>query len=81
MKIEKILEEIKANPKDVRFSDLVKVCDHYFGQGRQKNTSHLIYKKPWLGDPRINIQEKKGKAKPYQVRQVLAAITKLQSLS
>jgi hypothetical protein len=28
------------------------------------------------GDPRVNIQNDKGKAKPYQVRQVLAAIDK-----
>ena len=38
----------------------------------------LIFKTPWVGDPRINIQNDKGKAKPYQVRQVLLAIQKLQ---
>ncbi|MAT05242.1 MAG: hypothetical protein CL424_09395 [Acidimicrobiaceae bacterium] len=33
---------------------------------------------PWPGDPRVNIQKSKGgKAKPYQVRQVLKAIDKL----
>jgi hypothetical protein len=32
---------------------------------------------PWPGDPRVNIQNAKGKAKPYQVRQVLKAIAKL----
>jgi len=32
---------------------------------------------PWAGDPRINIQNDKGKAKAYQVRQVLAAIERL----
>jgi hypothetical protein len=31
----------------------------------------------WQGDPRVNIQNAKGKAKPYQVRQVLQAIEKL----
>jgi len=29
---------------------------------------------PWAGNPRVNIQSFKGQAKPYQVRQVLAAI-------
>jgi hypothetical protein len=29
------------------------------------------------GDPRVNIQDGKGKAKFYQVRQVLKAIEKL----
>jgi hypothetical protein len=29
--IEKLLAEIKNNPKNVKFTDLVKVCNHYFG--------------------------------------------------
>jgi hypothetical protein len=36
-----------------------------------------VFKTPWAGDPRVNIQSAKGKAKPYQVRQVLSAIEKL----
>ena len=64
--------------KDVRFSDLSKVCIYYFGQARQKDGSHHIYKTPWQGDPRINIQNNKGKAKAYQVKQVLLAIDKLE---
>ncbi len=35
---------------------------------------------PWPGDPRINIQNHKGRAKPYQVRQVLLAIEKLENM-
>jgi hypothetical protein len=31
---------------------------------------------PWPGDPRVNIQNDKGTAKAYQVRQVLKAIDK-----
>lgn len=73
-----IVAAMRQNPTDVRFSDLVKVCDEYFGQGRQSG-SHRIYKTPWPGDPRVNIQEcKNGKAKPYQVRQVLNAIDRLE---
>ena len=30
---------------------------------RQLGTSHSIFKTPWVGDPRINIQDDKGKAK------------------
>lgn len=57
---------------------MCKVCDHYFGEPRQKGTSHRIYKTPWRGDPRINIQNDKGKAKAYQVKQVLLAIERLE---
>ena len=45
---------------------------------RQSGTSHAVFKTPWPGDPRVNIQRAKGgKAKPYQVTQVLKAIDKL----
>lgn len=76
--IAKILEEMKSNPKGIRFSDLKKVCEHYFGTPRQSGSSHCIFKTPWPGDPRVNIQNQKGKAKPYQVKQVLLAIEKLE---
>ncbi len=74
----KIRKEMKANPKGVRFSDLQKICEHYFGKPRQSGSSHCIYKMPWPGDPRVNIQNNKGKAKPYQVKQVLLAIEKIE---
>jgi hypothetical protein len=76
--VEDILGRMRANPKGIRFADLCKVCDHYFGPGRQKGTSHRIYPMPWAGDPRVNIQNDKGKAKAYQVRQVLVAIERLE---
>jgi hypothetical protein len=37
----------------------------------------MIFKTPWIGDPRINIQNDGGKAKAYQVDQVLLALDKL----
>ena len=76
--IEEILAQMKRSPKGVRFKDLCRVCDQYFGEARQSGTSHRIYKMPWQGDPRVNIQNVKGKAKPYQVRQVLQAIERLE---
>jgi len=77
-KIDDILEQMRQNPKDVRFSELCKLCDYYFGEARQKKSSHRVYKTPWQGDPRINIQNDKGKAKAYQVKQVLLALEKLE---
>ena len=70
---------MKRNPKGVRFKDLCKVCDQYFGEARQMGSSHRVYRTPWQGDPRVNIQNAKGKAKPYQVRQVLQAIQRLEA--
>lgn len=76
--IQDILATMRTNPKGVRFNDLCKVCDAYFGEPRQSGSSHKVYKTPWQGDPRVNIQNAKGKAKPYQVRQVLTAIERLE---
>jgi hypothetical protein len=78
--IEKLLAQLKNNPKNVNFTDLMKVCDRYFGEPRQQGTSHCVYKTPWAGDPRVNIQEKNGKAKVYQVKQVLDAIEKIEGM-
>lgn len=78
--IEKLLSQLRKNQKNVHFTDLVKVCNHYFGEPRQQGTSHCVYKTPWTGDPRVNIQEKHGKAKVYQVKQVLAAIEKIEEM-
>ena len=75
---EKILENMRQNPKGIRFNDLCKVCDLYFGEARQSGSSHRIYKTPWQGDPRVNIQNHKGKAKAYQVKQVLKAVDRME---
>ena len=77
-KIDDIHLHIRRNPRDVRFADLCKVCEFYFGKARRSGGSHRIYRTPWTGDPRVNIQNNKGKAKAYQVKQVLAAIEKLE---
>ena len=76
--IEEIIDHMKRNPQDVRFTDLCKVCERYFGVPRQGGSSHRIYQTPWPGDPRVNIQNKKGKARAYQVRQVLKALERLE---
>ena len=51
----------------------------YFGEPRQAGTSHRVYRTPWPGDPRVNIQDHDGMVKRYQVRQVLRAIEKLEA--
>jgi hypothetical protein len=74
-----IREKLRSNPVGIRFADLCKLCDHYFGQARKSSGSHRVYGTPWVGDPRVNIQNEKGKAKAYQVKQVLKAIERLES--
>jgi hypothetical protein len=77
--IKDILAKMRRNPTGIRFNELTKVCDQYFGKPRKSGTSHRVYKTTWAGDPRVNIQNSRGKAKAYQVRQVLLAIDRLES--
>jgi len=80
-KVDEVVARMRRNPKGIRFRDLCKVCDFYFGDPRQTGSSHRIYKTPWPGDPRVNIQNAGGMAKAYQVRQVLKAIDRLETYS
>ena len=77
--IKDVIRKMEVGPNQVRFSQLCKVCDYYFGPARQTGSSHRIYKTPWAGDPRVNIQSSKGRAKAYQVKQALLAIKKLET--
>lgn len=67
---------MRNNPRNIQYAHLAKVCEHYFGSARRTSGSHAVFKTPWPGDPRVNIQSDHGKAKAYQVRQVLMAIDK-----
>lgn len=81
LKLEDLLEQFRNNPKNVRFSELAWVCEQYFGKPRQSGSSPMVFKTPWEGDPRVNIQNEKGKAKAYQVKQVLKAIERKEGKS
>ena len=67
---------ILDNPNNVLFNKLLALCRSYFGEPRIAG-SHHIFKTPWLGDPRVNLQSDGKIAKPYQVLQVRKAIEKL----
>jgi hypothetical protein len=77
-RIAKRLADMRANPGQVRFRDALAVAEHFFGAPRRSG-SHHVFRTPWPADPRVNLQETAGgKAKPYQVRQLLAAVERLE---
>lgn len=78
-KVEKLVQRMVGNPSNVRFAELLAVCEHYFG-GYRRRGSHYVFSMPWPGDPRVNIQAAGAKAKSYQVAQVLAAIAKKEAM-
>jgi len=72
------LADMRNNPRNVRFGDAVKLAEAHFGAPRRSG-SHHVFRTPWPGDPRVNLQAAAdGKAKAYQVRQLLAAIDRLE---
>lgn len=75
-----IIRRLRGNPKGIRFTELAGICDRFFGEPRQRGTSHRVYRTPWQGDPRVNIQNDKGMAKAYQVRQVIRAIERTERM-
>ena len=77
--ISDVVAQMRRNPTGVRFRDACRVCEAHFGPARQRGSSHRVYRTPWRGDPRVNIQNDKGYAKAYQVRQVLKAIDRLEA--
>lgn len=72
--------DILGNPKNVRFAELMKVAIQFFGEPRNKGTSHHVFKVPWAGEPYINLQSDGKMAKEYQVRQVVKALKKLEEM-
>ena len=77
--IEESIKDLKNSSKQIRFTQLLKICQNFFGKYRTTG-SHHIFKTPWQGDPRINLQKTKGNfAKPYQVQQVLRSLRKLKA--
>ena len=79
MSIDEALKELESGT-NVKFKDLLKICEEFF-EGPRTNGSHHIFKMPWQGNPRINIQKDGPKAKKYQVIQVREALEKLKGLS
>lgn len=82
MNIENVIEALKNKKKNCNFNELVKICGYFFEKKpSSKGGSHqYIYKTPWIGDPRINVQKGKDScAKSYQVEQIIKALEKLNS--
>ena len=75
--LEKRIERLKQATGPVAFGEVRAVCDALFGAPRTRG-SHMIYRMPWPGDPRINIQNRNGYVALYQVKQVVKAIARLE---
>ena len=69
----KLLEKILAGSKNVRFSDMTSLVEAFGFRLSRINGSHFIFVHPEIPEL-VNLQEHKGKAKSYQVRQFLQLV-------
>ena len=75
MKKRKFLMQLMSNRENVNYNDLVVLLNAYgFIQTRGKG-SHAIYKNAEISEL-LNVQNVKGEAKPYQIKQFLAIVEK-----
>jgi len=83
-KCDKLLEKAKNSPNNFSFTEICQLAECYDSIFQRQCTSHLIYEHPTehptlrIEQNRLlNFQNFKGKAKAYQVKQLLKAISYL----
>ena len=69
----KILQKILAGSKNIRFSDMINLVEGFGFRLSRTDGSHHIFVHPDIPEL-VNLQEVKGQAKPYQMRQFLKLI-------
>ena len=73
MKRRKLLQKLLAGSKNVRFSEALSLAEAFGFKLDRVSGSHHIYIHPHIPDL-INLQNVEGKAKPYQIKQLLKII-------
>jgi predicted RNA binding protein YcfA (HicA-like mRNA interferase family) len=75
MKKSRLFEELKKNPRNIRFERLCNIAEAFGFSFRGGRGSHRIYVRDDVYEL-LNFQNVGGKAKPYQVRQLIKVIEK-----
>jgi predicted RNA binding protein YcfA (HicA-like mRNA interferase family) len=71
----RLLEFLKKNIKNIRFNKLCNIAEEFGFKFKGGRGSHRIYVKKGIKEL-LNFQNVHGKAKPYQVRQLIKVIDK-----
>ena len=69
----KLLEKALAGSKDIRFSEAVALAEGFGFHLSRVSGSHHIFTHPKVREL-VNLQNVSGKAKPYQIRQLLQLV-------
>lgn len=73
MKRELAYEIIKGNPKNIRFEDICRAAEAFGFCQKGGKGSHRVYSREGVKEI-LNFQNVQGRAKPYQVRQLLKVV-------
>ena len=71
----KLLQKLLSGSKNIRFSEATAVAEAFGFRLDRVTGSHHIFLHPDLPEL-INLQNVKGKAKPYQIKQMLKIVEK-----
>ena len=69
----KLFEKALTGSKNISFSEMITLVEAFGFRLSRVKGSHFIFIHPQIPEL-VNLQENKGKAKPYQVRQFLQLV-------
>ena len=72
--LDKLIQKAVTSPQNLRFDELCRLCRHFGMKKRESKSGHRIYKRQNPPIFTISIQDDDGKAKEYQVNQLLNKI-------
>ena len=75
MNRQKLLHKILGSSKNIRFTEMVNLVRGFGFELSRTDGSHHIFMKPDIPEL-VNLQNIKGQAKPYQIRQFLKLVEK-----
>ena len=75
MEKKKLLKKLLSGSKNIRFSEVTAVAEAFGFKLDRISGSHHIFVHPDVSEL-VNLQEVKGKSKPYQVKQLIKIIEK-----
>ena len=71
----KLLIKILTGPNNIQFVEMVKLVEGFGFVLSRTSGSHHIFERPGIPEI-VNVQNVKGQAKPYQIRQFLKLVEK-----
>jgi len=74
--LKKLFQKAISKPNNLSFEDACSLAECIGFEFKRQKGDHKIFKNPKLKNEIINLQNVSGKAKPYQVKQLLKIIEK-----